>query len=246
MPILNKTRAWTARGPLRHLLGQPAPALQLDELFKDEQRIVLVSLNTGSVGPETAKLLGALLLRQLREAIQRQSLVAREKRRPVSVVVDEWQNFVEGMDFGDMLATARALGAGFTLVHQLLPQLTPRLRADVLANARTRMVYRPAEADAKELARVLSGDTTPEELLRLPAFHAAVQVLVDGATSRPFVVSTSPLSEPTEDPAEARHVIRSQFGVEPEEIDARLIRRWQDDENNNTDGGVGFVRRRTK
>lgn len=246
MPILNKIRAWTARGPLRHVLGQPVPALQLEDLFREEQRIVLVSLNSGAVGPETAKLLGALLLRQLREAIQRQSLVARESRRPVSVVVDEWQNFVEGMDFGDMLATARALGCGFTLVHQLLPQLTPRLRADVLANARSRIVYRPAEADAKELARVLGGDTTPEELLRLPAFHAAAQVLVDGATSRPFVVSTSPLNEPTEDPAAARQWVGQQFGVGPDEIDARLVERWQDGGNNNVDGGVGFVRRRTK
>ncbi|NKE55399.1 ATP-binding protein [Lentzea sp. PSKA42] len=245
MPILNKTRAWTARGPLRHLLGQAAPALRLDDLFKDEQLIVLVSLNTGSVGPETAKLLGALLLRQLREAIQRQSMVPRDSRRPVSVIVDEWQNFVDGMDFGDMLATARALESGFTLVHQLLPQLTPRLRADVLANARSRMIYRPAEADAKELARVLGGDTTAEELLRLPAFHAAAQVLVDGATSRPFIVSTSPLSEPTEDPSAARQAIRQQFGVAPEEIDARLIQRWQDGGGSNPDGGVGFVRRRT-
>lgn len=245
MPILNKTRAWTARGPLRHLLGQAAPALQLDDLFKDEQLIVLVSLNSGSVGPETAKLLGALLLRQLREAIQRQSLMPREARRPVSVVVDEWQNFVEGMDFGDMLATARALETGFTLVHQLLPQLTPRLRADVLANARSRMIYRPAEADAKELARVLGGDTTPEELLRLPAFHAAAQVLVDGATSRPFVVSTAPLSEATEDPSAARQSIRQQFGVPPGEIDARLIQRWQDGGGSTPDGSVGFVRRRT-
>ncbi|MEV8439060.1 type IV secretory system conjugative DNA transfer family protein [Actinosynnema sp. NPDC051121] len=243
MPILNKTRVWTARGPIRQLLGQPNPALRLDDLY-EQQHIVLVSLNTGVVGPETTRLLGSLLLGQLRETIQRQTTRPAAERRPVSVVVDEWQHYVAAMDFGDMLATARGMRTGFTLAHQLLPQLTPSLRAAVLANARSRVVWRPARADAKDLASVLGGGVSPDDLMRLPAYHAAAQVLTGGAVSDPFVVNTPPLPNPTEDVAEARREIRERFGTAPEEIDAYLTERWRGDGDRPSTDQIGVKKRR--
>lgn len=226
MPILNKTRIWTARPTLRRLLGQPNPGLRLDDLF-EEQAIVLVNLNEGALGPETTKLAGTLLLSQLREAVQRQTNKSVAQRRPVSVVVDEWQTFTGGMDFADMLATARGMKVGFTLAHQHLAQLTPNLRAAVLANTRSRFVYRPADADAKALASVLGGGITPDDLLNLPAYHAAARVLVDGAPSAPFAVSTPNLPEATADPAVVRQVSAQRYGVDPNELDAQLVARWQ-------------------
>ena len=93
MPILNKIRAFTARGPIRRLLGQAVPNVRLDELY-EKPLVVLVNLNAGALGPETTRLLGSLLLGQLREAVQRQAAVPSDQRRPVSVVVDEWQTFI--------------------------------------------------------------------------------------------------------------------------------------------------------
>ncbi|WNV83469.1 type IV secretory system conjugative DNA transfer family protein [Umezawaea sp. Da 62-37] len=244
MPILNKTRAWTARGPLRHLLGQPTPGLRLDELF-EKPLIVLVNLSSGTLGPETSRLLGMLLLGQLREAIQRQTTVSEVQRRAVSVVVDEWQLFVGGMDFADMLATARGMNAGFTLAHQHLPQLSSELRAAVLANAKSRLVSRPAKADAKGLADVLGGDVTGDDLMQLPAYHAVAQVLTGGATSTPFVVSTPALPPTTADAVEARREIRERFGVAPSEIDAQLLKRWQNNDQPGTSGPIGFRKRGT-
>ncbi|XVS65982.1 type IV secretory system conjugative DNA transfer family protein [Actinosynnema sp. CA-299493] len=244
MPILNKTRAWTARSPIRQLLGAPNPALRFDDLY-EQQHVVLVSLNTGIVGPETARLLGALLLGQLRETIQRQTTRPAAERRPVSVVVDEWQSFVAGMDFGDMLATARGMRTGFTLAHQLLPQLTPSLRAAVLANARSRVVWRPARADAKELASVLGDGVSPDDLMRLPAYHAAAQVLTNGAVSDPFAVNTPPLPAPTEDVEAARREISERFGTAPEEIDAYLTQRWRGDGDKPATDQIGVKKRRS-
>lgn len=243
MPILNKTRTFTARGPIRRLLGQPVPAVRLDELY-EKPLIVLVNLNAGSLGPETTRLLGSLILGQLRETVQRQAAVPQHKRRPVSVVVDEWQTFTAGMDFGDMLATARGMATGFTLAHQHLAQLTPALRAAVLANTRSRVAFRPAKADAKDLAGVLSGSVTADELMRLPAYVAAAQVLVGGATSDPFLVQTSPLPDATEDPIAARQEITTRFGIDPVELDAQLVKRWQGG-GDAPDGAIGLTKRRT-
>ncbi len=244
MPILNKTRAFTARAPIRQLLGQPSPKLQLDDLFGDTPTVVLVNLNIGTIGPETTRLLGSLILGQLRETIQRQALVPAASRRPVSVVVDEWQNFTAGMDFADMLATARGMNTAFALAHQHLAQLTPSLRAAVLANTRSRVAYRPAKADAKELAGVLGGGITADQLMQLPAYHAAVQVLVDGATSDPFIVATPDLPPATENPVVARYEITERYGVDPHRLDAQLIERWQGIDTT-PDERVGSKRRRT-
>lgn len=243
MPILNKTRTFTARAPIRRLLGQAVPTVRLDELY-EKPLVILVNLNTGSLGPETTRLLGSILLGQLRETVQRQTAVPQDKRRPVSVVVDEWQTSTAGMDFGDMLATARGMKTGFTLAHQHLTQLTPTLRSAVLANTRSRVAFRPAKADAKDLAGVLGGGIAPDDLMRLPAYHAAAQVLVNGATSNPFLVQTPPLTEPTEDPTAARREITTRFGIDPDELDAQLIQRWQGG-GDKPDGAIGMKKRRT-
>ncbi len=243
MPILNKTRAFTARAPIRRLLGQAVPSVRLDDLY-EKPLVVLVNLNSGALGPETTRLLGSLLLGQLRETVQRQTAVPQSKRRSVSVVVDEWQTFTAGMDFGDMLATARGMQTGFTLAHQHLAQLTPALRSAVLANTRSRVAFRPAKADAKDLAGVLGGRVTPDDLMRLPAYVAAAQVLVSGATSDPFLVKTPPLPEATESATEARQTVAERFGVDSDELDRQLIERWQG-EGEKPDGAIGLTKRRT-
>lgn len=242
-PILNKTRVWTARPVLRRLLGQPNPSFRLDDLFR-EQAIFLVSLNESVLGPEATKLAGSMLLSQLREAVQRQATLSAQQRRPVSVVVDEWQTFTGNMDFSDMLATARGMNVGFTLAHQHLAQLSPQLRAAVLANTRSRLAYRPAQADAKSLADVLGGGITANDLLKLPAYHAAAQVLVDGAQSSPFVVSTPALPDAISDPATSRASSAARYGVAPDDLDAQLITRWQSG-NNQGGGAIGTRKRGT-
>ena len=114
----------------------------------------------------------------------------------------------------------------------------------MLANTKSRVAFRPAKADAKDLAGVLGGIATAESLLRLPAYHAAAQVLVNGATSDPFLVRTLPLPEATEDPGDARQETTKRFGVDPDELDAQLIERWQGG-GDTPDGAIGMKKRRT-
>lgn len=223
MPLLNKIRAFTSRSAVRRLLGQPKPLFNLDDLFRGPA-VVLVNLNVGTIGPETARLLGSLLLGQLAVAIQRQAAVPAHQRRPVSVVVDEWQNFTAGMDFADMLATARGMNTGFTLAHQHLAQLTPSLRAAVLANTRSRLAFRPADGDAKALAAVLG--VTADDLTRLPAYQAVARVLIKAAPSAPFTVQTPALPLANADASALRREHADRYGVDPVALDHALVARW--------------------
>ncbi|WP_370943300.1 type IV secretory system conjugative DNA transfer family protein [Amycolatopsis sp. cg5] len=85
-PVANKLRPWTARPAIRRLLGTPHPTFDLASMFT-RPTILLVNLNAGAAGPETARLIGGLILSQLWLEIQRQTTKSAAARRPVSVVV---------------------------------------------------------------------------------------------------------------------------------------------------------------
>jgi hypothetical protein len=236
-PVANKIRIFTSRPGIRRLLGQAAPRFTLDTVFS-VPRVVLINLNAGAIGPETASVMGSLLLNQLWEAIQRQTTKPAIQRRPVAVFVDEWQDFTAGLDFADVLARARGAKVPFTVAHQHLDQLSPNLRAAVLANARSRVVFRPAEGDARALARVLGSPVTSDDLDTLAAYHAVARVLVDGTPSSAFEVATAPLPKPSTDPDVLRRASAERYGVNSAVLDAAILARWQGERPPDTPIGV--------
>ncbi|HEX5116548.1 MAG TPA: type IV secretory system conjugative DNA transfer family protein [Pseudonocardiaceae bacterium] len=241
-PIGNKLRVFTARPSVRRLLGQATPRFDLSVVFQ-RPTVLLVNLNAGAIGPITSQTIGALLLGQIWEAIQRQTTLPELQRRPVTVIVDEWQALMAGLDFADVLARARGARVSFTVAHQHLDQLSPTLRAAVLANARSRVVYRPAEGDVRTLAHALGESVVPDDLERLPAFHAVARVLVDGAPSRAFEVATLPLPPATADAEAVRRASAIRYGVDPAELDEAILRRWQGGDQP-PDAPIGAQRRR--
>ena len=124
------------------MIGQDRPAFDLGQLFT-ERRVLLVNLAKGSIGPEAARLLGAMLFSALWQMALGRSAVPPEGRHPVMVYIDEFQDYVRGLplDFGELLAQARGLGIGLTLAHQGLYQLDSATKAGVLTNARSRVVF---------------------------------------------------------------------------------------------------------
>jgi hypothetical protein len=132
---------------------------------------------------------------------------------------------------------------GLTLAHQHLGQLNPAQRAAILANARSRVVFRPATDDAKALAAALGGDVTADDLLRLQAFQACASLLVDGQPIAPFSIRTRPLAPWSSDPAELRRLGAERFGVDGAELDKVLTERWQGGKEPPA-GPIGVKRRR--
>ena len=244
-PLLNKLRPFTSRDSLRRMLGQAQPRFSLEDLFT-KRRVVLVNLNKGALGPETSSLLGSLLLTQLWAAIQRRSSVPPGKRHPVFVTIDEVQDYLHlpGVDLGDFFAQARGLGVALTVAHQHLGQLSADQRGAILANSRSRVVFRPATDDAKPLASSFGGDLGGADLLRLKAFEACAQLLVDSQVTRPFSVRTRPLPPWTSNPDRLRRLSRNRYGVDGAALDQALTNRWQ---VGGTGGGpVGVKRRGSK
>jgi hypothetical protein len=183
-PVLNKLRPFVMREGLRRIVGQAQPKFQFDDVFA-HRRIVLIDLAKGRIGLEAARLLGAFALMLLWQAILNRSHVQAEKREPVIVLLDEFQDYLAlPLSLEDALAQARGLGVGFTLAHQHLKQLTPSVKAAVLANARSRVCFQLAAEDAREFARNQTL-LAAEDFMSLDAYHFYSQ-LVAGSKVQPW------------------------------------------------------------
>ncbi len=219
-PSLNKLRPLLMRPELRAVIGQVKPRFDLRQVFT-ERKILLVNLARGQLGPETAALLGSLIMSQLWQAILGRSAVAPERRHPVFIYVDEFQEYLRlPVDFADALAQARGLGCGFLVANQYLHQLDTAMRSAVLANVQSRVVFRLPSEDARIIA---AGSTLdPEDFQGLGAFECYAQ-LVAGAAVQPWCSGrTLPPSKPTSDPAVVRAASRAAYGTPRAEVEADI------------------------
>ncbi len=194
---LNKLRQYLLRPSLRAILCHPKPAFRLRDVFR-EQRIVLVPLNEGLIGPLTAQLLGSLVVAEAWSATLERASEPNPTSRPASVVVDEVQQYLHlPTSIGDALAQSRSLGVGWHLAHQYRAQLTGDIRAAVDSNAKSKLVFKLNDADdARDLARQAPG-LEAIDFQSLGAYTAYANLSVDGTPAGWCAVRTLPPPEPT-------------------------------------------------
>lgn len=220
-PLMNKLRSFLLRPSMRRLLGQAEPRFSLRQVFT-ERKLLLVSLAKGALGPETAQLFGALLLNELWQQTLSRSSIAAERRHPVMVYVDEFQEYLRlPTPLPDIFAAARGLGVGFTVANQHLDQLTPSVRSAVLGNAGSRLIFRLNEVDAPQLARD-SQTLTAEDFRSLGAFEAYASLLADGSRAPYASIRTRPFGERLRSPMTVRRQSGQRWGRPIEEVDAAL------------------------
>jgi hypothetical protein len=186
-----------------------------------ERKILLVSLSKGLLGPETSALLGSMVVSQLWQAILGRAAIPPERRHPVFVFVDEFQDYMHlPLDFADALTQARGLGVGFVAAHQYMHQLDPLMRSAVLANTQSRVAWRLPSEDA----RLIAADSvlTPEDFQSLAAFQCYVQLVAKAAVQPWCSAITMPPGPPISDSAAVRAASRNVYGVDRAEIEADL------------------------
>ena len=149
-PILNKAGQIAASPHLRLILGQVAPRLDLS-FAMNNRRILIANLAKGTIGEQAANLLGSLLISHMQlVAMERGALPPRE-RVPFFVHVDEFQTF-SSESFASLLSEARKFATHFCLANQYTDQLSHAVRAAVIGNAGTLVVFRVGSRDAELLA----------------------------------------------------------------------------------------------
>lgn len=113
VPSLNKLRQLFNRPSLRAILGQSNPKFSLMEIFTS-RKVVLINLNKGILGAESARLLGSIITASLHALTLKRAQISSEKRYPVLIYIDEFPAYISvAEDFEESLAMARSLGVGY-------------------------------------------------------------------------------------------------------------------------------------
>lgn len=217
---LNKIRQYVLRPSLRQVLGQPSPAFRLRDVFR-ENKIVLVPLNEGLIGPVTAQLLGSLIVAETWSATLERAAETNPMNRPASVWIDEAQNFLHlPTSLGDALNASRSMGVSWNLAHQFRAQLSPSMRAAVDSNARNKLVFRPNDPDdARDMARQ-APELEPIDFLSLPRYTAYATIVVGGESQPWCSVATLPPPSSTGLGDRIRIASRTRYAGKPAEAAA--------------------------
>lgn len=183
---------------LRLACGRRSSQLDLAACAQQGQ-VVIARLPQGELGPVTAWFLGMLLMSRLQAAIFGRASMSPADRRPFTVVIDEFQNFVGAGGFGyarnertlgPLLSEGRKFGLRLVLANQYMAQLDASTQAAILGNVGSLVSFRCGGPDAAVLAEELG--VPAAELVDLPLFQAVARLLQDGRKSLPFSLVTVP------------------------------------------------------
>jgi len=156
-------------------------------------------------------------------AVQRRAALPPTQRPFVSVVLDEAQDYLRlPVALGDAVAQSRGLGVGWTVSHQNLGQLTPELRAAVLANLRSKVVFQTTADDARTFAREFAPHLDAADFQGLGPFEAFAAVSTGAAVAPPVSIRTRPPLSPTGSGEQVRAASCERYGRDPKEVDAEI------------------------
>lgn len=222
-PVLNKIRQFLYRPGLRSILGQSDPKFQLTDLFY-KRKIVLVPLNKGIIGSESAKLLGSLIVGLTWTLALSRANIAPEKRHVVSMYIDELQDYLSlPTDLSDALAQARGLGVGITMAHQYRAQLPPDIRAGIDANARNKIVFGLNATDAKDMAAMAPG-LEALDFMTLPRYEVYTSFMSEGKSTGWIRGKTIPPMDRLRNPIEIKALSQVTYGVPAETVDEEFLK----------------------
>lgn len=227
-PVSNKLRAFLLRPMLRNILGQSESTFSMEEVLA-QRKILLVSLAKGSMGEDAANLCGALFVARFWQAVQARAAMPPEQRTVFFAAIDEFQDVVAlPTPVGDVLAQSRKWGVGLLLANQHLSQLDPEVKQGVLSNARTRVMFQTAAADAAALAKEFAPHVSADDLKNLDAFHAYASISVGNRVVPPISIRTLPAPPSLATADQVRNLSRNRYGRDRAGVEAEIRGRYTD------------------
>lgn len=168
LPILTRMERIVDSPTLSRILNSAESTLNFTDVIENK-KIFLARLAKGEIGEDNTKLLGSVLTSQIQLAIMRRARIAKEKRTPFYLYVDEFQNFTTPT-FEKILSEARKYQLSLTFAHQFVSQLSDNMRSAILGNVSTVMMFTLDVSDARKLEGQL-GAYTHDDVAQLPKHH---------------------------------------------------------------------------
>lgn len=214
-PVISRLRQFLLRPSLKRVLDQSDPKFHLDEIFT-RHKILLVPLNTGLLGNEVARILGSLLVSALWQITLARGAQPKSERHPVSIYVDELQEFIHlgDNDLSDALARSRSLGVAWILAHQFRDQLPIDTKNALDANALNKIVFRLGIKDAKEFA-AMAPKLRAEDFMELQPFGIYAALIRNGSDLGWVSGQTKPPPPVVSNPIEILAASQTRYGADP-------------------------------
>lgn len=191
-PLANKLRKLLLQPFIVQALAAGPSTVDLGSVL--DGGLCLVRVPKGQLGEDTARLLGSLIVAQVWQAATARASLPQWQRLDAALYVDEAHNFLHlPIAMEDMLAEARGYRLSMTLAHQHLGQLSKDVKEGISTNARSKVFFSCSPEDARELARHTAPRISEHDLAHLGGFHAAARLVVDGALTQPFTLTTQRL-----------------------------------------------------
>ncbi len=191
--IQNKIGQFTSNPLIRNLIGQPKSSFDFRQMM-DEKKIIIVNLAKGELGPDNMRLIGGMIVTKIYLAAMSRANVSAARLKdlpPFYFYVDEFQNFANE-SFAEILSEARKYKLALTVANQYIEQMTEEVRAAVVGNVGTMVVFRIGSTDADILEKEYAPEFTPEDMVNLGFAQIYLKLMIDGVTSRPFSATTLP------------------------------------------------------
>jgi hypothetical protein len=187
-PIENKLGSLLVDPFVSRILTIPKSTFHPREVM-DSGKVLLVNIAKGRIGEAPAMLFGGLLVTMLGLAGLERADTPQEQRRDFYMYLDEFQTFTT-LALVNMLSELRKYGVGLVLAHQFTDQVDSELRAAILGNVGTLIVFRVGAVDAARLGKEVLPALDPYELTLLPNRMFWIRPLVNGQSVEAFTGET--------------------------------------------------------
>jgi Type IV secretion-system coupling protein DNA-binding domain len=192
-PVLARLRSFLLRDFVKESMGYPKSTFDMGTVL--DGGILLARLPKGTLGEETSRLMGSLILARVWQAATARAAIPAAQRRDASIYLDEAQNFLTlASSLDSMLAEARKYRLSMILSHQDMAQFPRELLAAVSANARNKIYFSCSPEDAHLLSRHTLPELDEHDLTHLDAYTAIARLLVNGRQTTAFTMTTRPPS----------------------------------------------------
>lgn len=188
--IISKIGRFISNEMMRNIVGQPKSAFDLRDVM-DNRKILLVNLAKGLTSDINSYLLGFIFVSKIQMAALSRADNPAADYPDFYLYIDEFQN-VTTDSIATILSEARKYRLDMIMAHQFMAQLEDKIRDAVLGNVGTMVAFTIGAPDAQSLRSQFEPEVTENDLINIENRNAYIKLMVDGAASRPFTLSTLP------------------------------------------------------
>jgi hypothetical protein len=205
--LLNRLDDLLANDNIRQILSQDANTFDFRS-FMDSGKIVLIKISKGSIGAQSATLLGTLLIWKIYEAAMSRSDIPAQNRRDFYLYIDEFQNFATD-SLTEILSESRKYNLCLTLANQYLGQLTDSMRRNIFGNVGNLLSFRVGADDARLMSQEFQPNFSDGDLLNLPSREFYLKMSIDGQVQGGFSGRTMNLTRKEDKQSHVEACIKS-------------------------------------